>query len=227
MRKFGADELIEMAELHDVVHEMISNDLCPSNAMIQRLFSQGFPGQDILYFGSYETYPIIGTHWTALPKKISVLDLPLKWAGEAWGGFEDHHRIVGKVLKLLPDELLHFRDNLSGKAERSSYLKRFPEVFYCNASTFRDAIDALTALRNYHIGTDHGIDGGIIDFIEGAKGVEISEDESGDNDMSGERESDDDEGAQEDGGDDEVEEYDGDLEAYYADETKGGGYVDA
>jgi hypothetical protein len=215
MRKFSDDELIEMAEVHDVFHEMVSYDLCPSNAMIQRHFSQGFPGQDILYFGTYETYPIASMQWTELQKKVSVLDLPLKWAGEAWGSFEDQCRTVERVLKLLPDELLHFRENLSGKVERSHYLKTFPETFSRNASTFRDAIDALTALRNYYVSTDHGIDGGIVDSIAKVDGEESAATETIESDGSGNKESNDEDSEGEDDTDskaDDDERSDGDKD---------------
>jgi hypothetical protein len=165
MRRFDDDEITEITELHDMLHDMIHNDLCPSNAIIQKQYSQSFPGQAPLYFGSYETYPVRGGLDTLLRKVVLKRDLPTDLVAEAWGTWELQGGVVRDILKLEPDQLLHFKEKLTNKVERVSYLATLPESFHHRSSTLRGAVEAVMAERDYWMGPNHGIDGGILDFV--------------------------------------------------------------
>lgn len=159
IRRLHDDEILELTELHDILREMVHNDLCPSNAIIQQRYTQGFPGQPPLYFGSYETYPGNGSR-----KIVSKRDLPQDLVNEAWGTWEMQNSVVGDILKLEPNDLLHFRDNLANRTERMNYLSLMHESFHQSPSTLRAAIEAVITERDYWIDPFHGIDGGVVDF---------------------------------------------------------------
>jgi hypothetical protein len=166
MRRFDDDEITEITELNDILHDMIHNDLCPSNAIIQQRYSQSFPDQAPLYFGTYETYPAHCGMDMLIRKVVLKRDLPTDLVGEAWGTLELQEGVVRDILKLEPDRLLHFKEKLANKAERVSYLALMPESFHQCPSTLRYAVEAVMSERNYWMGPNHGIDGGILDFLD-------------------------------------------------------------
>jgi hypothetical protein len=166
LRRLHDDEIMELAELHDILHDMLYHDLCPSNAQIQQRANQGFPGQAPLYFGSYETYPAHLSYASPLQKVAHRMDFTRDIVGEAWGSRDVQYSLVRDILKLEPDELLHFREKLNNKTERVIYLTKLHESFHQNPSTLREAIEALSIERDYFINSFHGIDGGILDFLE-------------------------------------------------------------
>jgi hypothetical protein len=145
---------------------MIHNDLCPSNAIIQQHYSQSFPGQAPLYFGTYETYPAHCGMEMLMRKAVLNRDLPTGLVGEAWGTLELQEGVVRDILKLEPDQLLHFKEKSVNKAERVSYLALMPESFHQCPSTLRYAVEAVMSERDYWMGPNHGIDGGILDFLD-------------------------------------------------------------
>lgn len=166
MRRFDDDEITEITELNDILHDMIHNDLCPSNAIIQQRYSQSFPDQAPLYFGTYETYPAHCGMDMLIRKVVLKRDLPTDLVGEAWGTLELQEGVVRDILKLEPDRLLHFKEKLANKAERVSYLALMPESFHQCPSTLRYAVEAVMSERDYWMGPNHGIDGGILDFLD-------------------------------------------------------------
>ena len=166
MRRFDDDEITEITELNDILYDMIHNDLCPSNAIIQQRYSQSFPGQAPLYFGTYETYPSHCGMDVLMRKVVLKRDLPTDLVGEAWGTLELQEGVVRDILKLEPDQLLHFKEKLVNKAERVSYLALMPELFHQCPSTLRYAVEAVMSERDYWMGPNHGIDGGILDFLD-------------------------------------------------------------
>ncbi len=211
MRRFDDDEITEITELNDILHDMIHNDLCPSNTIIQQRYSQSFPGQAPLYFGTYETYPAHCGMDMLIRKVVLKRDLPTDIVGEAWGTLELQEGVVRDILKLEPDQLLHFKDKLANKAERMSYLALMPESFHQRPSTLRYAVESVMAERDYWMGPNHGIDGGILDFLDEKPGgryetqenkggntdeessddvVELEDDEQSDNEESEEEEED-------------------------------------
>jgi hypothetical protein len=166
MRQFDDDEITEIIELNDILHDMVHNDLCPSNAIIQQRYSQSFPGQAPLYFGTYETYPAHCGMDILIRKVVLKRDLPTDLIGEAWGTLELQEGVVRDILKLEPDQLLHFKEQLTNKAERVSYLALMPESFHQRPSTLRYAVEAIMSERDYWMEPNHGIDGGILDFFD-------------------------------------------------------------
>jgi hypothetical protein len=189
MRRFDDDEIAEITELNDILHDMIHNELCPSNAIIQQRYNQSFPGQAPLYFGTYETYPANCGMDVLIRKVVLKRDLPTDLVGEAWGTLELQEGVVRDILKLEPDQLLHFKEKLSNKAERVSYLALMPESFHQCPSTLRYAVESVMSERDYWMGPNHGIDGGILDFLYEKpggrylsleKGSDISDEESSD-----------------------------------------------
>ncbi len=174
LRQFSDDAITELTELNDVLQAMVSYDLCPSNAMVQMLYKEHFPEQGPLYFGTYETYPRFYSYEADLryypdrypsTKKVPRQDLPLLLVNEAWGSSEAQKTIVDEVMKLTPDQLLHFRENLANRAERLAYLNSMPQVLHGRQASLSNALEALCAERNYMNAHNHGIDGGILDEI--------------------------------------------------------------
>jgi len=161
VRQFSTDEIVEIGEMYDVLHEMVYNELCPSNAMIQKHYNQGFPGKDILYFGSYETYPLHA--WEDGPRGAAS-KLPRDMVYEAWGSYETQFVKVQDIMKLRPDQLLYLRNQLHCKAERLAYLNNMPEMFHRRPASLRDALEAVMAERHMTLPIHYGVDGGILDY---------------------------------------------------------------
>lgn len=165
IRRFNNDEIKEITELNDMLHDMVHNDLCPSNATIQQRYSQSFPGQAPLYFGTYETYPLHGGMDTLLRRAALKRDLPTDLVAEAWGTWDLHAGVVSDILKLEPDQLLHFKEKLVNKAERVNYIASMSDTFRHRPSTLRNAAEIIMVEREYWVEPNHGIDGGILDFL--------------------------------------------------------------
>jgi len=170
IRQFNNHDIIEIAELYDVLHEMVNNDICPSNAMIQKRYAQGFPGKDVLYFGSYETYPLSSGSHEAMRRKVPSLQLPRDMVRDAWGCYTSQYTQVEDVMKLKPDQLLHLRDDLHCKADRVEYIDSMPDIFHHSPATIRSALEVVMAERDFELGSDHGVDGGILDYFDETPG---------------------------------------------------------
>jgi hypothetical protein len=166
VRRFDDDEMMEIKELNDVFQSMLINDLCPSDAIIQRRYNEGFPGQPPLYFGSYHTHPNDCFEGCFCRTLVLRHDLPQAHVAEAWGPRAAQDRTVRNVLKLEPDKLLYFKEQLNNRAERLAYLATLPESFHQYESTFRPVVENLMAERDYWMAPDHGVDGGIVDWLD-------------------------------------------------------------
>ncbi|KAI9744241.1 MAG: hypothetical protein M1818_002393 [Claussenomyces sp. TS43310] len=169
-RRYSDDHIIEISEVHDVFHEMLHNDICPSNAIMMARYAQAAPGQDPLFFGTYETFRLTnGRRAERLLENVSVLDLPRNLAREAWGSRQAQKSIVLDLLKLTPDELLYLRD-LGGKLSRIEYLSQLDPLFHNSRATLKDALEAVFAERDLMLGITIDLDGGVVDFFEEESG---------------------------------------------------------
>lgn len=175
MRRYNEDEILELAEVQSVFEQMVYNDICPTNAMLQRRYLQTAPGHDPLFFGNYETFSMHGHSGDKIRYNVSVYDLPKNLAREAWGNYEHQAGTVADIMKLSPDHLLHLRE-LGCKKERVEYLETLKEDFHEHPSTFRDALEAVMAERDFMLSFKIYPDGGgIVDVVEDESGEESEE----------------------------------------------------
>jgi hypothetical protein len=166
IRRYDDDEIMELAEVQWVFEQMVHNDICPTNAMLHRRYLQTTPGHNGLFFGNYETFSMHGPSGDKIRYKVSVYDLPKKLAHEAWGNYEQQAGTVADIMKLSPEHLLRLRD-LGCKKERVEYLETLKEGFHEHPGTFRDALEAVMAEKNFMFGLDeYADDGGILDIVD-------------------------------------------------------------
>jgi hypothetical protein len=181
MRSFSEDEIIEIAEIHEILHDVVRTEICPTNAQIQAKFSSYFPGQDLLYFGSYTTHP--GRAVYGQPKIRPIDALAKKWQKEAWGAYDDQVASVSDIMKLEPDQLLFLKEELLEKRHRLEWLDaHLPEGWHGVQASCRRTMEVVMAERGVGLGCVADWDGwrGVVGSEESENGDEEEDEEEED-----------------------------------------------
>jgi hypothetical protein len=150
LRRFPSTDVMELEEIHVMLEEMLKEDLCPSNADIQRRASDAWPDQALLYFGMYESYVGNQLYMTPLQKVAHTLRSRRDWVSESWGNEGVRNSIVADIMKLEPDKLLYFRDTLKNKAERVAFLSDQDRDFHQSPAKLQSAINRIWLDRSGH-----------------------------------------------------------------------------
>lgn len=114
IRQYPTREIRELEELERVFEDMLAYDCCPSDSTIQRHYNQNLPTRDLLDFGRYR----------GNLKGRSVRELLVH---ESWGDNDHVMYEVAHLMRMAPDQLLHFREVCTGKAERERYIEKLTE----------------------------------------------------------------------------------------------------
>jgi len=148
LHNYSGLELAEMLDVHNIIRDMISNNVCPSNGTIRRKFQKRFPDSNHqLLFNIHLNYPapssfVSDTHHhstTNAASKFHTKFVPSRLHEPGAEGFGDdiqHYYIVEDMLKLDPEQILYLKENAPFKGQVESYVRNIGEWFDNNGETF-------------------------------------------------------------------------------------------
>jgi hypothetical protein len=126
LRTYTTHELYQVAEFDDMMKKVISNNLCPSDAMIADRYSQSYLGYNHFNLGSLV-------------------------AREGWGNQTVHQNVVQDMLKLNPAQILNLLDKTFTKFQRLDYLNKKADYFWDAPATLRVSIQAVATDRDSYL----------------------------------------------------------------------------
>lgn len=155
LHNFNTGELAEMYDVHGMLRDTISNNICPSNGTIRRKFEKRFPGSGHqLLFNIHLNYPSNGTFFNSgssaeyfahhnngriVDSKYHSKFVPSRWhepGAEGWGDDVLHYYVVEDMLKLDPAQILYLRNEAPLKGQVETYVRDLGEWFDNNGETF-------------------------------------------------------------------------------------------
>ena len=160
LQNFPTPELAEMWDVHQVLRNTVSNDICPSNARMRQKFQQRFPdNSNPLSINIHLNYPVapssfVPASWlhnsTMASAKSQSRLAPSRWhepGAEGWGDDINHYYVVEDMMKLDPGQILHLRDRCSSKEQVEAYVREKGEWFINNGETFSQTLALVVAQR--------------------------------------------------------------------------------
>ncbi|TKX22293.1 F-box domain-containing protein 7 [Elsinoe australis] len=153
LHNYNIGELAEMLDVHNILRDVISNNICPSNGTVRRKFQKRYPGSNYqLLFNIHLNYPpsfndtfvnsdAYHNHRSssAVQSKFHNKFVPSRShepGGEGWGEDISHYYVVEDMLKLDPGQILHLRDNAPLKGQVEAFVGELGEWFDNNGETF-------------------------------------------------------------------------------------------
>ncbi|KAF2199305.1 F-box domain-containing protein [Delitschia confertaspora ATCC 74209] len=142
LHNWSTVELAEMADVHAVVREVLTRNVCPSNGAISRKFKKrwGTENGHQLLFNIHLNYPPPSSYQAPYPTKPETFSLSDHFqnnspsfsshtrynisrhhdpGSEGWGDDIPHYYVVEDMLKLDPEQILWLKENapLKGQVE--------------------------------------------------------------------------------------------------------------
>ena len=148
LHNFNAIELAEMLDVHNILRDTVSNNICPSNGTVSRKFQKRFPNSNYqLLFNTHLNFP---------PPSSFVPDgnyycsevASSKWhnkyvptanhepGAEGWGDDILHYYVVEDMLKFDPEQLMFLKENAPYKSQVEAYVRSQGDWFENNGETF-------------------------------------------------------------------------------------------
>ncbi|CAC9894651.1 unnamed protein product [Aureobasidium pullulans] len=148
LRNFNSVELAEMLDVHNMLRDTISNNICPSNGTVNRKFQKRFPNSNHQL--------IFNTHLNFPPPSSFVQDgayhcsevAASKWhnkyvptanhepGAEGWGDDILHYYVIEDMLKLDPEQLMFLKENAPFKRQVEDHIRSQGDWFDNNGETF-------------------------------------------------------------------------------------------
>lgn len=160
LHNFGSDELAEMLDVHNVLRDTISSNICPSNATIRRKFQKRFPESNHqLLFNIHLNYPppasscLSDNQFYSTPNIVTKFHnkwLPSRMHEPGAEGFGDdilHYYVVEDMLKLDPEQILYLKENAPYKGQVEVYVRNLGEWFDNNGETFCQTLEFVIEQR--------------------------------------------------------------------------------
>lgn len=157
LHNFNAMELAEMLDVHNMLRDTISNNICPSNGTVSRKFQKRFPNSSYqLLFNTHLNGPSSfvpdGAYYCS---EVASSRLHNKYVptanhepgGEGWGDDILHYYVVEDMLKLDPEQLMFLKEHAPYKSQVEIYLKSQGEWFDNNGETFVQTLQQVITDR--------------------------------------------------------------------------------
>lgn len=161
LHNFTTAELAELLDVHQILKDVVANNICPSNGKIRQKYQKRFPDSNHqLLFNIHLNYPpapssFIPDNWFhnsayGSSKYHSRLN-PSRFhdpGAEGWGDDINHYYVVEDMMKLDPAQILHLRDFCPLKAQVESYVKAVAgEWFSNNGETLSETLMFVSKQR--------------------------------------------------------------------------------
>lgn len=163
LHNFSTPELAETLDVHQVLRDMIANNICPSNGKIRQKFQKRFPDSNHqLMFNIHLNYPpppstfvpdysyhnSTNSRYNAHASRLQPASRFHEPGAEGWGDDINHYYVVEDMMKLNPEQILHLRDLCPLKAQVESYVKAVAgEWFGNNGETFSETLAFVVKQR--------------------------------------------------------------------------------
>jgi hypothetical protein len=159
LRNFDSIELAEMLDVHNMLRDTISNNICPSNGTVSRKFQKRFPNSNYqLLFNTNLNFPPPssfvpeGTHYCS---EVAASKWHNKYiptanhepGAEGWGDDILHYYIVEDMLKLDPEQLIFLKENAPYKSQVEAYIRSQGDWFDNNGETFVQTLQQVVRDR--------------------------------------------------------------------------------
>ncbi|KAH9827328.1 F-box domain-containing protein [Teratosphaeria destructans] len=158
LHNWSSTELGEMLDVHNVMKQVIANNVCPSNGRIQQKFHKRYPESDHqLMFNMHVNYLQSSSNPIAIladyiPTKYNRLD-PSRYhepGAEGWGDDINHYYVVEDMMKLDPEQILFLCDRCPLKSQVEAYVRatlQGGEWFVNNGETFSETLAFVVKQR--------------------------------------------------------------------------------
>ena len=160
LHNYNTQELSEMLDVHNILRDTISSNVCPSNGTIRRKFQKRFPDSNYqLLFNIHLNYPPPSSSYSQdgyyhsssnMESKFHTKFTPSRYhepGAEGWGDDILHYYVVEDMLKLDPEQILYLKDNCPFKMQVESYTQNLGEWFTNNGETFCQTLAHVVAQR--------------------------------------------------------------------------------
>ncbi|KAI5201469.1 hypothetical protein AUEXF2481DRAFT_44893 [Aureobasidium subglaciale EXF-2481] len=148
LHNFSSVELAEMLDVHNMLRDTISSNICPSNGTVSRKFQKRFPHSNYqLLFNTHLNLPppsSFAQHGEYHCSEVAASKSHNKYTptarhepgAEGWGDDILHYYVVEDMLKLDPEQLIHLKENAPYKSQVEAYIKSKGDWFDNNGETF-------------------------------------------------------------------------------------------
>ncbi|KAF2219699.1 F-box domain protein [Elsinoe ampelina] len=186
LHNFNTGELAEMLDVHNILRDVVSNNICPSNGRVRRKHHDRFPdNRHPLIFSVHSPFsPSNNDHYAtseAFYNHCRVDNygsnyhkkfIPTRThdpGGEGWGEDINHYYVVEDMLKLDPGQILYLKEHAPLKMQVEGFIRGLGDWFDNNGETFCQTLSMVIYQRGREMddiktAVDEGILGVAIDF---------------------------------------------------------------
>ncbi|OAL51039.1 F-box domain-containing protein [Pyrenochaeta sp. DS3sAY3a] len=196
LHNWNAWELAEIADVHNVIREVVHSNICPSNGTIARKFRKRHPDNEHgLLFNIHLNYPPpvqtsynpfttnslsmhfnnTSTYTSRYTSSKYSLHASHEIGSEGWGDDIPHYYVVEDMLKMDPEQILWLKENAPFKGMVEGYVRTLGESydgsnwFTNNGETWVQTLEFVLNERGEELACFMGCIG------EGAMGVAVVE----------------------------------------------------
>ncbi|KAF2095129.1 hypothetical protein NA57DRAFT_44805 [Rhizodiscina lignyota] len=189
LHNWSTEELVEMADVRQVMRDVVGDNMCPSNGTIARKWRKRFPEDTTphpLMFNIHLNYPPPATAMNPAfqpsgyhnpynnhrPSRSTYSwskyqSTPAHDPGaEGWGDAIQHYYVVEDMLKLSPSQILFLKENVKYKRDVESWIRWFAAAgcgdwgwFDNNGETWGETLRLVLAERGLEVANVLGEDG--------------------------------------------------------------------
>ena len=156
-------DLAEIADVQEMLRQVVKSNVCPSNGTIERKFRTRFPDSSYqLLFNNQFNYPFPPT---SRGNQCVNMDTNRQYKHyqkynptsmhepgcEGWGDESDHYFVVEDMLKLNPEQILWLKENAPSKSQVEAYRKGLGDWFFNNGTTFGQTLDFVLNERGVEL----------------------------------------------------------------------------
>lgn len=160
LHNWSTEQLAEMLDVHIMLRDVVSNNVCPSNGKIRQKFQKRFPNSNQqLLFNIHLNYPPAPSsfipdscyHNSAYGSSRYQSRLaPSRWhepGAEGWGDDISHYYVVEDMMKLDPEQILFLRDHCPLKVQVETHIRGLGDWFVNNGETFSETLGFVIRQR--------------------------------------------------------------------------------
>jgi hypothetical protein len=143
-------------DVHLIMRDMVSNNICPSNGKVRQKFQKRFPdSKQQLLFNIHLNYPpapspfVPDSSYHTSSRCQSHL-APSRWhepGAEGWGDDITQYYVVEDMMKLDPEQLLYLRNHCPLKLQVETHVRGLGEWFVNNGETFSETLGFVIRQR--------------------------------------------------------------------------------
>lgn len=159
LHNFSTAELAEMLDVHQILREIVANNVCPSNGRIRQKFKKRYPDSSHqLLFNIHLNYPPSSFVPDSSSYYNSGMDsskyhaklTPSRFhepGAEGWGDDVGHYYVVEDMMKLDPGQILLLKEQFPMKSQVEAYVTTLGEWFGNNGETFSETTGFVVRQR--------------------------------------------------------------------------------